>query len=268
MANGSADGQGWVTVMVPAWVVPMLIGLGFAVLATEARADDTGTDDTGPGEVPKGYGAVRATAAKYAEAIGLSSADRKWFERMAMVQAHSESRGNPLAANRTSSERAAARKAYDRNAPKMPVIVQGTDPYDWYGEFGSGGWFGLIPANGLYHLRKDARPGEFGPDDVFDPWRSTVMYAAYLQGLTNWRQFRDSDQTAYAIKRGGAAPGLMDNMPDEDDGTDRDNVSNRNLEKAMAALGIPESWARQPVPNALRVKRDWVEIVRQGEGRT
>jgi hypothetical protein len=214
------------------------------------------------------YESVRLMARKLGGQLGWRPKTIQWFERFAQVQAWSESRANSAAANRTKSEATAAARAYARNAPKMPDLVAGTKPEDW--TWGSGGWFGFLPANGVFRFKdQGAAVGEISPMDVFDPWRSTVMLLVYASRLTNWSNFRDletKDQNAYALKRGFASPTLMDDVT----GNARADISHKHVDQAVRALGIPASWASEPVPSEMKNERgrsDWLTVLRKGEGR-
>jgi hypothetical protein len=219
------------------------------------------------------FDAVRGTAERLARMLGWSDRDARWFGRFAMVQAHSESRGNYAAANASSSERAAARRAYNGQAEvygsRWEPIRQSAPASAFYEEFGSGGWYGLIPSFGLHAFTGDADVGDVHPYDVFDPWRSTIMMLAFAERLTNrreWSNLSSNDRNAYALKRGFAAGALVDNLPDDDDGTDRDNVTNANVDRAIRELGLPSDWALERVPAALlRAPESWLAVVRQGE---
>ena len=254
------------------WQWVLGLGTAAAVLSSrDAQALPTVEPDVKPprgeAKAENGYAGVRYQARHLARVMGWSGATEEWFENFAQVQAFSESRGNFTAANRTSSERSAAKTAYTRNAPKMPTIIAGTTPDQWYGEIGSGGWYGLIMANGLYAFRSQgAAVGEVGPQDIFNAWRSTVMEAAVIDRLMGWSNFRDlsgSDRNAYALKRGMASPTLMDNVS----GHARGDIANRHVDQAVKALGISESWKYETVPSELSrtPQEGWLEVMRAGE---
>lgn len=236
-----------------------LVAAAVALLAAGAKADV-------PPPIPAGtrgdYGNVRAQVDRLGEILGWSSSTTAWFRRFAQVQAWSESRGNSAAANRTASEASAAGVAYDRNRDRMPSVTAGTPRSEW--TWGSGGWYGFLPANGLWAFRGDVSPGDVGPYDVFDPWRSTVMLGSAVQRLMRWRNYRDlapADQVAYALKRGMASPTLMDNVS----GHARGDIANRHLDQAVAELGIPAAWKRERVPAELRDAHNWWDVLQRGE---
>ncbi len=219
------------------------------------------------------FDAVRANATRLAKMLGWSDSDARWFGEFAMIQAHSESRGNYAAANASAGERTAARRAYEGQAEvygaRWAPIAASAPAAAFYEQFGSGGWYGLIPSYGLHAFTGDAQVGDVHPYDVFDPWRSTVMMLAFAERLTNrsnWAQLSSSNRNGYALKRGFAAGSLIDNLPDDDDGTDRDNITNANVDRAIRELGLPSGWAERRVPNALLREPDsWLEVLRRGE---
>lgn len=268
--------------IVKAWQA-LLAALGLAAVAgasSSAQAKPAPTPQPTPGgsggvRPPKGsgtkrdYQAVAANARKLAQILGYSDKTAQWFERFAMVQSWSESRGNFAAANETASEKAAARRAYDGQlevyGDRFQPIADSAPAAAFFEEFGSGGWFGLIPSYGLHAFTGEAAIGDVHPYDVFDPWRSTVMMAAFAERLTNrsnFRQLSPADKNAYALKRGFAAGSLIDNVS----GHPRGDISNKHVDQAVAALGIPEGWKRQPIPAEFYREPDsWLAIMRAGE---
>ena len=185
--------------------------------------------------------------------------------RFAALQRYTESRGNPKAGlgrielfpkgtepNKSASkaarehESAAALEAYERNA-----AAYGESPYRkpaWV--FGSGGAYGLIPANALAPFREtDAlRRGKVGPQDVFHPWKSTVLFVDLVHRLMKRDEFRELPLAAknwLAIKRGMAAPVLM---ADHAELEERSREVRRRADAAAEALGIDQAYLRMRVP--------------------
>ena len=109
----------------------------------------------------------------------------------------------------------------------------------------SGGWYGLLPANGLVSAFRGTDGVCLDPWSVFDPWLSTIMAIGYAKGLRGWKSFRRSPQTWIALNRGWKNPGKMDE-PQEG--------SDRRFLKALRAMGIPESFAHQKV---VSLPEDW-----------
>lgn len=92
-------------------------------------------------------------------------------------------------AARQQGEASAARKAWERNGVSRGWFDGcGHDPEGY--QFGSGGWFGMIPANGLGVLRKTSMRC-LPPSAVFDPAASIVMATAFARGLMGWSQFKE-----------------------------------------------------------------------------
>lgn len=83
------------------------------------------------------------------------------------------------------NESDAAFNAYDRNR----ALFEGCGhPPAAYG-FGSGGWFGMLPANGLAQL-KGTPLVCLSPYAVFDPIAALVMAYGFARGLQGWSQFQ------------------------------------------------------------------------------
>ena len=222
-----------------------VLGLGAAVANASMRPseavdpDQADRDDDPAVELPdKGFNLVREAAelfVQHAEAP-------EWLPQMCLIQAASESRGNPLVGlgvtgtfppkykgqdlqpNRKApdslqrGETRAARNLYQDN-----VRTYGQSPHElseW--TFGSGGLYGLLPPTALSFARRgDAftalKSGKLGPLDVFDPIRATAMYAHFVRSSMRTRTFRGlpaSERNAYAIKRAGAAWALIGDYKD------------------------------------------------------
>ena len=186
--------------------------------------------------------------------------------RFAELQRYTESRGNPKAGlgrpelfpwwaeprrsagkAERDNESAAALEAYERNAS-----AYGESPFRkpaWV--FGSGGAYGLIPANALAPFRDtDAlRRGLVGPHDVFDPWRSTVLFVDMIRRLIARDEFTELPPVArnwLAIKRGLASPTLM---ADHAETKERSRTVRQRADEAAEAAGLDPSFLRTRVPN-------------------
>ncbi len=186
--------------------------------------------------------------------------------RFATLQRYTESRGNPrtglgrvelfphwaeprVSASRAEqdNESAAALEAYERNAS-----AYGESPWRktaWV--FGSGGAYGLIPGNALAPFREtDAlRRGLVGPLDVFDPWRSTVLFVDYVHRLIQRDEFSELPPAAknwLAIKRGLASPTLM---PDHAETKERSRSVRQRADEAAVEIGLDPAFLRARVPN-------------------
>ena len=166
--------------------------------------------------------------------------ESKWFPRVALGRAERVNvpnvkvNGGPIG----NAEAAAALLAYDRNADEYKSCPW---PRMRYG-FGSGGWYGLLPANALWSFK--ATPA-FCIDPqvaVFDPWDSTILAIGYAQRLMRWKSFR-ARPTWRTLNRGWAAPSLMDGSPPE-----QVAKTDARFLKALARLGLPASFADEKVP--------------------
>ncbi|MFV8755741.1 hypothetical protein ACNOYE_34755 [Nannocystaceae bacterium ST9] len=186
--------------------------------------------------------------------------------KFAALQRYTESRDNPKAGlgrpelfpwwaeprrsagkAEQDQESAAALEAYERNAASY-----GESPYRkpaWV--FGSGGAYGLIPANALASFRDSdpLRRGTVGPYDVFDPWKSTVLFADYVYRLIHRDEFAELPSVArnwLAVKRGLASPSLM---ADHAETKERSRTVRQRADEAAEAVGLDPAFLRDRVPN-------------------
>ena len=245
------------------YVAIAAVGIGLAFVAAKGgSALDLGLDlglqiDTNIGDetTPSqgGFAEVRRIAQRYVDVAGAPS----WFPEMALIQAASESGGNPyvglgnlstfpteyrgipLQPNRNASdslrasESRAARTVYERNESKYSQGPYPASRWTW----GSGGLFGLLPGSGLAFARRGSgldalRRGDLDPLDVFDPVRAVGMYANYVKGVMATDAYRSLPadyQDVYAIKRGGAALSLISDYREEKERSQkiRDKMPNR-----------------------------------------
>jgi len=160
------------------------------------------------------------------------------------------------------AEARAARITYDRNAERGSLPPSGATKAMW--TFGSGGYFGLLPASGLYAFRSSKENGEFHPYDVFDARRSIVMLLAYMQRLSRYSSFeaQPKNEQVNVLKRGFASPSLMSKPAAQRSIT----VAQRNVSNAKK-YGVPASFLSRPMPYELKKSRDWVKLIRRVEGR-
>lgn len=103
--------------------------------------------------------------------------------------------------NSSQKEAKAALRAYDRN--KKHYV--GCWPRAAYG-YGSGGWFGLLPANAIIAFKNDSELRCLHPWSVFDSSIAMVMavwFARRLQGWSNW------DGTVLSMRVGWGNPEAM-----------------------------------------------------------
>lgn len=186
------------------------------------------------------------------------------LEALAAVQRYTESRGNPKAGlgrpelfpwwteprnarrEQQLAESEAAATAYDRN---RDAYIESPYPRRMW-IFGSGGPYGLIPANALAPWRgTDAlRRGRVTPYDIFNPWRATVFFVAYVHRLVARDEFRNlpaSSRNLLALKRGCASPSLVD---DYEEHKARSRAVRRRAIEATEALGLAEDVLYRKVP--------------------
>ncbi|NVB40333.1 hypothetical protein G6O69_21005 [Pseudenhygromyxa sp. WMMC2535] len=182
----------------------------------------------------------------------------------AAIQRYTESRNNPKAGlgrpelfpnwaeprnaprDQQLHEAEAAEQAYDRNAQ---AYAESPFPRRMW-VFGSGGAYGLLPANALAPWKDtDAlRRGRVTPYDVFNPWKSTIFFLEYVRRMIDKPSFQRlpaQDRNWLALKRGMASPSLVDDVGESNA---RSATSRRNATKAAQALGIPEDYLYETVP--------------------
>ncbi len=228
---------------VPPWVWLALIGTAIGSLA--------------------GVGLWFARSPRYDWFLRRTGAPRE-IQVLAAIQRYTESRGNPKAGlgrpelfpswaqpsnasrDKQLAEANAAAQAYDRNREAYEE-----SPYPermWV--FGSGGAYGLIPANALAPFRgTDAlRRGRVTPYDVFHPWRSTVLFVDYVWRVMQRKEYRElapEHRTVLALKRGLAQPSLAWDFSEQHA---RSRSVRRRALGAVEALGISERFLDLKVP--------------------
>lgn len=198
--------------MFPWLLIPFLVA-GAAVLAVrKPKGDDAiGTEpkgDEAPPVVPNATGLSNVR-----QAAIMVGADKQW-QNFFLLVAQGESGGNNLVGlgvetdappyvhmNFSNAEAKAAQRAYDRNAEHFTSCW----PAGAY-EFGSGGWFGLLPANGLVAFKADNTLRCLHPWSVFDPKISMIMAAWFARRLTGWSNW---DGTVLSLRVGWGAPEKM-----------------------------------------------------------
>lgn len=167
------------------------------------------------------------------EMVARAGLDSDWAAFFGAV-AHHESTWYASAHNGSPGERAASRKAYERNASQLAGCGHPASEY----EFGSGGWYGLIPANAIVGAFRGTSAICIDPRKVFDPWASTLMAIAYAKNLQGWKSFQRSDRSWLALNRGWVVPGAMDIERPKTD---------RKFLAGLRAQGIPEAFAARTV---------------------
>jgi hypothetical protein len=176
------------------------------------------------------------------------------FATFATAAAWTESRWRSSAANRTPSEASAACRLF-RGARKRGFFLGNPHPEAaWC--FGSGGWFGLMPATGL---AAGGTKGPFSRSDpalVFHPASSVVMLADLVRRLV----VSYGAGTWLAVRRGMASPGLV---RDDVESKQRSRAVRARFEEALRKAGAdPAFMYRKPdasgYPGAARL----LEILR------
>ena len=229
-----------------------------------AKVAKASSPDVDLPEQPGGFAAIR-TLGTHLEALGAPDG----FTEFALIFATSESGGNnrtglglpgrfppdtspnlKASAKLQRGESRAAERGYDRNVGKGRRYERSPFPRsEWI--FGSGGWFGLLPSSALGLEGDDMDlvwTGEVGPADVFDRWKSLVLFADYVKSVRALPAFRNlpaSEQNWYAIKRAG--PGLAF-VSDYRLTKKRSRQANARAEKHARQRGIPVSFLRRRVP--------------------
>ena len=151
-----------------------LAGLGVLLVASSARAGGEPAPPTG--DAVQAVAPVRGLVAE----AGLPSV---WGDFLALV-AWRESKGNPQARNDDDSEAAAAAEAYERNRSRYAGCGHSASAYT----FGSGGWFGMLPANALAQLGDAHRC--LPPSSVFEPRVAIAMAVGFARGLMRWSRYQ------------------------------------------------------------------------------
>jgi len=273
------------------WLAALASVVGFGAVAVaianpgdgdipDPDDEDPEREDDPPADIPgvpdRGFELVRQTAQLFVDYAGAP----EWFADMCLVQAASESGGNPLVGlgvpetfpksyrgqalqpNLRASRRLqegetnAARRLYE-NERNRAYRQSPFDASAW--TFGSGGLYGLLPATGLSFARRDPgfaalKAGELSPLDVFDPVRSTAMYANFVRYIVRTKAFGRlprSERTVYAIKRGGAALSLISDWQDT---KERSQKIRANMSKRIRSSGADRGFAATVLAGS-----DWSE---------
>lgn len=205
------------------WIWGALVGGAAALVLLPARAQ---AQPPLVGNAAERIAAVRALAAQ----AGLPAA---WGDFFALV-AWNESKGYPTAYNDRASEAAAAKTAFERNEHRY---VDCGHPEAAYTR-GSGGLFGIIPANGLAQLGDEHEC--LHPDTVTDPRVALAMAVGMARGLMGWQKFKKKPtwlnlRTMWgAPNKGGDSSYLAKVRP--------------HFVEDAAAVGLPPSWLDKTPP--------------------
>ncbi len=138
-------------------------------------------------------------------------------------------------------EAAAACSAYRSNYNRR--FRQSPWPEERYC-FGSGGYFGMLPAYGVingFYATPEMIP-EVDPWAVADPIPSVVMAVGFARGLMRWRQFQQGGGTFAALAIGWGRPARMRNAR-------TDHKRRQSFARHLRALGVDPSFMDRKVPH-------------------
>jgi len=137
------------------------------------------------------------------------------------------------------AEAAAACRGYERNRAKYFANAPWSAArYCW----GSGGFFGLLPAFGVISGFR-ATPeliAQIDPWGVADPVVGFVMAVGFARGLMGWKQFRAGGSTWLALATGWGEPGKMGDRAAQD-------KRRKKFAEALDLLGVPRSFMDRQV---------------------
>lgn len=139
-------------------------------------------------------------------------------------------------ASAQANEARAAKIAYERNADKFTSCGHPASAY----QFGSGGWFGMLPANGLAKLSGTSL-GCLPPSAVFDPAASLVMALLMARALTGWTGYKKTP-TWLNLRVGWGNPSAMGNAAKLSERRER-------FEGHRADTGLPAGWLDRKPPS-------------------
>lgn len=205
--------------------LPWLLGLAVVAIAGTAAANDGGYP-TGP-----------PTKAGHEEMLGVldrMDAPDDWQTFFSAV-GYWESRFNNLTENTSTREAAAAKRAYNYMRDKGR-FADSPWPDSAY-TFGSGGWYGLLPAYALEAFHGTDLENLEPREAIHDPVTSTIMAIAYARRLFRWAAF---DGTWLSLRVGFANPSKMG---------DPDFVAEvrGRFAESLRAIGAPESFMHRQV---------------------
>ncbi|MCH9681289.1 MAG: hypothetical protein K0V04_07645 [Deltaproteobacteria bacterium] len=207
-----------------------LVALGMAAGAVLVLAA-AGEAQAALPRLPNADGKARVAAVRgLAAEAGLSDA---WGDFFALV-AWRESKGNPSAVNDSISEAEAAATAFGRNQHRYAGCGHSDGDYT----FGSGGWFGILPANGLAQL--DEAFMCLPPASVFEPRVAMAMAVGFARGLMGWDGYQRVP-TWLNLRAMWGKPGK---------GGDPERLAavRDKFTQDAAEVGLPASWLDQRPP--------------------
>jgi len=156
------------------------------------------------------------------------------------------------------NEAKAACRAYEKNFDKW--FRNSPYPAARYC-FGSGGWFGLLPAYGVisgFKATPELIP-QIDPWDVSDPLVSLVMAIGLARGLMNWQQFEEGGGTWLALRIGWGNPSAMDEAQSKLD-------IRKSFGEQLGILDVPPSFMdRRPSPLTIPKGGHLLELLERRE---
>ncbi len=178
-------------------IIPWLAVAGVVLFAGSAAANDDGYP--APGPVNQG------NLASLRETVRQTGAPDDWITFLAAV-GNRETGGtfNNLAENTASGEASAARRAYDRQLARGRF--SGSPWPESAYTFGSGGWYGLIPANAMEGFAGTELENLDPRTAIHDPVTSTILAFEYARRIFGWAAF---DGTWLGLRVGWANPSKM-----------------------------------------------------------
>ena len=227
------------------WMIPALVGagvglVGLAVLVplTAKAADTGGSKPTGVRDAEE-LGLVKLKGRRYVEAY-LDEAERvskiKGLATFGLAASKRESGWNNMAVNDSKSEAASACKAWDYQKVRKLKDTPYQDPKYWC--WGTGGWFGQMPAYAL--AREPFR--DLNPIwAIHDPATSTAMFTAAKAGLIKgfFPKIPPEHRNWLAVRRSMAS---LKTFYDYKEEGDRAKAVRRRFEDNLKQIGVDPSF--------------------------
>lgn len=241
--------------------IPAAAGLTLGLVAAALiTSDDTKSLLGGMSKKPKRPGTTVPTVKgmskvrPYLEQASKSAHISNGFVPFSLAVTKRESGFNSSAVNDSPGEAAAACRLYRRNAEG----IYKDNPYGEAGFcWGSGGWYGFLPATGM-------EPKAFRNRDprvyLFDPAASTAMFADYVRDIVVnfFPKLPPKHRNWLSIRRSMAS---LATMYDYEEEGQRSKDSKARLKTDLKAVGYDSDWMYQqpalgPYPGASAVWDD------------
>jgi hypothetical protein len=202
-------------------IIPIVAGVAILGALVAASSGATSGVSAGAGEYPTGTGYEDLRAVMDAAQLpadwqvflaATALRESGWHTDVGLGPNDAPGRPPWMRASRASwaaqdNEASAAGKAYDKN---VGLFAGSPYPRSRYA-FGSGGWFGFLPAYGIISGFKQSPKmiAQIDPWAVCHPLVSVVMAVGFARGLMGWRQFDEGGGTWFALRIGWGKPGKM-----------------------------------------------------------